>query len=172
MEFADLGAHCQYDLCRQQTYTPFYCSDCHKPYCEFHRTVRQHECIALKKQLLQQTNEYESTEDKKTFDSSNLPEKIRLPCKCERKGCKKRQYELIRCKACNGQYCFNHRNEDDHMCDKTKVIMMQKDKHPLSTLTSHSQNSSNNECSKVESKMEKKKKKSTLPNNVPFITAQ
>jgi len=99
MEFADLGAHCQYDLCRQQTYTPFYCDDCSKPYCQHHRTAIAHECISLKKQLLHQNNEYEMKEQSKTLDPSHLPDKVRLPNKCQRKGCKKSNMNW-----CNAKY--------------------------------------------------------------------
>eukprot|EP01084_Bolivina_argentea_P161850 281691_1 len=100
-EFADLGAHCYYDLCKQQSFLPFDCDYCKKTFCEHHRIPKDHQC----KHIPKQQNYVKKFKKKKKF-------------KCKVKGCKAKTLMLLKCAKCNGGFCTNHRHCDLHNCPK------------------------------------------------------
>eukprot|EP01083_Nonionella_stella_P288667 982292_1 len=100
-EFADLGAHCYYDLCKQQSFLPFDCDYCKKTFCQHHRNPKDHECNKIPK------NNIKGKKLKK-----------RKKFKCKVKGCKTKTLLLIKCAKCNGGFCTEHRHCDLHNCPK------------------------------------------------------
>eukprot|EP01084_Bolivina_argentea_P131212 231629_1 len=86
MEFADIGAHCHYDLCQQQTYLPFNCDSCQHKFCKLHRAQKSHECPNLSKEI----NEAKQIEKQKI--KQNKKTGVNKPIhKCDYKKCKKRE---------------------------------------------------------------------------------
>jgi len=136
MEFADLGAHCHFELCRQQTYTPFTCHLCNYKYCEFHRTAKSHECPQLK--IEEQKEKDLQKQIKKT--------KTEKPFKCDFKGCKRTEWVSMECKDCHYNYCLLHRAYDDHKCNeiKSKNSVNNKRESFLQKLLFKSNNNNNN----------------------------
>ena len=100
--YTDLGAHCAYDLCKQQTFTPFECKYCSNKFCKLHVNSEDHEC---------------KKEPKDKVDPMKLTKRKKLKCKV--KGCKtKIGLMLIKCPKCNGGFCANHRHCDLHSCPR------------------------------------------------------
>eukprot|EP00428_Durinskia_dybowskii_P073753 CAMPEP_0170396444 /NCGR_PEP_ID=MMETSP0117_2-20130122/22328_1 /TAXON_ID=400756 /ORGANISM="Durinskia baltica, Strain CSIRO CS-38" /LENGTH=343 /DNA_ID=CAMNT_0010652847 /DNA_START=225 /DNA_END=1256 /DNA_ORIENTATION=- len=46
MEFEEVGAHCQYEGCKQKDFLPFKCDACGKSLCLMHRSYVTHDCVA------------------------------------------------------------------------------------------------------------------------------
>ena len=118
-KYIDIGAHCHYDLCRQQTYLPFQCDSCKHKFCKHHRTQESHECINLEKELKEQE------EIEKAKISKNKKIQINKPqhnggYKCHYKKCKKYEWINIECNKCLKTFCLSHRSPDDHKCKGPK----------------------------------------------------
>eukprot|EP01083_Nonionella_stella_P194407 717099_1 len=112
MEFSDIGAHCHYDLCQQQTYLPFNCDSCQYKFCKLHRAQKSHECPNLSQEI------HEAKEIEKQKIKQNKKTKVNKPIhKCNYKKCKKREWIEFECNKCNLSYCLKHRAWDSHKCD-------------------------------------------------------
>lgn len=100
MEFANLGAHCEYSLCGQQTYLPFTCQGCSHKFCTEHAKALDHKCPSSHKE-----------QPKPVIKPIKSKKKEK---KCRRRGCKK--LSCIQCENCFKRYCMFHRHSDDHKC--------------------------------------------------------
>ena len=121
MEFADVGAHCYYDLCGQQTFLPFECESCHHQFCKLHFQQDAHRCVHLA------AEEAESKQKEMAQIARNKKSKINRPThKCHRRKCRKREWIKIECNRCLRTFCLKHRSPDDHDC---KVPVVQSASH-------------------------------------------
>ena len=121
MEFAHVGAHCAYDLCGQQTFLPFDCESCHRPFCALHCDQESHQCLHLEAEKAKaKALEVAKIEE-------NKKSKINRPIyKCHRRKCRKREWIKIECNRCLRTFCLKHRSPDDHVC---KLPVLQQPKH-------------------------------------------
>ena len=111
MEFADVGAHCAYDLCGQQTFLPFECESCNRKFCKLHFEQEAHRCIHLADE------EAEAKQKELAQVERNKKSKINKPIyKCHRRKCKKKEWIKIECNKCRRTFCLKHRSPDDHKC--------------------------------------------------------
>jgi len=98
---AEIGDYCSYDLCKQQTFTPFDCGYCNKIYCEHHRMPMDHECKHI------------------PSNPTYIPKNKKQPkFRCKVKGCKAKCILLIKCPKCNQGFCTQHRHCDMHNCPR------------------------------------------------------
>ena len=104
MEFADLGAHCAYDLCKQQTFTPFHCEACDQQYCRHHRTMPTHECPALSKSTTNHNSDNGDHELKTQTLQSSQSTQLKTKTKKKKKRSQKNRNGLHRLAQCNVQY--------------------------------------------------------------------
>mmetsp|Transcript_47949 Transcript_47949/g.79529 ORF Transcript_47949/g.79529 Transcript_47949/m.79529 type:complete len:164 (-) Transcript_47949:91-582(-) len=123
MEFSDVGDHCHYVLCRQQTFLPFECDSCHYKFCKHHFSMEQHECPNLQKEtMMAKQLQHEKIKQNKQSGVN------RATCRCQFKKCKKKQWINIECNHCAKSFCLAHRNPDDHKCDYIKATKPEQDK--------------------------------------------
>merc|ERR1711933_214998 len=143
MEFSDVGAHCHFDLCGQQTFLPFKCESCKHRFCKHHRSQKSHQCPHLKKE------ETEAKEIEKKKILTNKKNEINKPIyKCNYKKCKKREWVNFECNKCNESFCLKHRSPDAHKCgghqDKKSKLRKQREAFITNLLS----NQNNKSCGK------------------------
>eukprot|EP01083_Nonionella_stella_P096505 271343_1 len=126
MEFSDVGAHCAYDLCGQQTFLPFDCESCKRKFCKIHRVQQSHECPHLSQEIK------EAKRIEKAKIKANKKKKINEPIhKCHYKKCKRSEWIKIECAGCNNSFCLKHRSPDAHKCDKDKLKTLRQQRQSL-----------------------------------------
>lgn len=116
MEFADLGTHCFFDLCGQQTFLPLECRCCSRLFCKLHVDEESHHCtqFAIK--------EAASKREVKANIKRIKKSKINIPIyKCHRRKCKKMEWIKIQCKQCLLTFCIKHRFHDLHQDRISKI---------------------------------------------------
>lgn len=139
MAFAHVGAHCDFDLCKQQDFLPFACPDCKRTFCTLHRERGQHGCSvdlsSLGKlptcPLCSHTIKVKAKESPDAVVNAHIlsgcnahvldveaEEKARKRSKqCGHKGCGNAEsFDLIQCDYCQIKHCLKHRHQDDHAC--------------------------------------------------------
>jgi len=121
MEFPDLGQQCARKHCAQLDFLPLECAHCHLVFCKEHHPPSDHECPAIKDNVLTQEEVERLGEDHWQHQCS-FPE------------CKVKELVPILCLKCQKHFCLNHRHSDQHSCiPDTKIEEV---KHKKSTLDS------------------------------------
>ncbi|CAI2378613.1 unnamed protein product [Moneuplotes crassus] len=132
MEFSDIGAHCNYTLCKQKDFLPFTCDACLQIFCKDHRTYKSHECdkpsgydsvqliicplCGLKIKIMEtdDADEIFRQHESEGCDPSKMKKEKKFKCiKCN-KGLS--DIKKLTCKICHGAVCVKHRMQSDHNC--------------------------------------------------------
>ncbi|KAJ8277616.1 hypothetical protein GJAV_G00077580 [Gymnothorax javanicus] len=99
----DIGRHCSIKTCNQKDFLPFICDACSGVFCIEHRSRESHACpeIPVKNEALTSGC---NTSYLCTFDD-----------------CKGKELLPVLCPHCNKNFCFAHRHQDDHKCEKLEI---------------------------------------------------
>lgn len=137
MEFANAGAHCSLRECRELDFLPFTCDGCKRVYCLNHRTYNGHRCECSRPRDLQVVlcpickasfqvyasemddvdrlvNEHIRIGRCEEVRRAKREKKARTSCHV--RGCKKSEFQPVRCKECRRLCCLSHRFPSDHKC--------------------------------------------------------
>ena len=109
MEFADVGVHCFYDLCGQQSFLPFECQSCHHSFCKLHAKPEAHLCTHSG--IQKAGSEHKEIEQIERGGKSEI-----TMHECHHAKCAKREFIKIECNQCLQTFCLKHRFPDNHDC--------------------------------------------------------
>nr|XP_034980925.1 AN1-type zinc finger protein 1 [Zootoca vivipara] len=99
----EIGQHCEVEGCGQLDFLPFVCDGCSGVFCLQHRSRAEHGCSEAN---------LKSEEVKPDHHKSFL---------CTYKGCDGKELVPVLCPSCEKQFCFRHRHELDHECEKLEI---------------------------------------------------
>ncbi|TKR66602.1 hypothetical protein L596_022876 [Steinernema carpocapsae] len=140
-EFPDFGRHCSEEMCNKLDYLPIQCNSCSKPYCSFHFSFEEHNCVGPRLKDVRVPvcskcsepvpvgkNEDPEAKMKAHLDANCATSKTQIFKKyCTVDNCRKRELLPVTCTLCKMQFCLRHRHTADHKCkvvlDKSKFVM-------------------------------------------------
>ncbi|KAM9308404.1 AN1-type zinc finger protein 1 [Gastrophryne carolinensis] len=99
----EIGQHCDMEHCGQLDFLPFVCDGCSKVFCLAHRSRDAHTCAEVPT----------SSDRGQCEGSSQYP--------CTYKGCAGKELVKVLCPFCEQHFCFRHRHQSDHECDKLEA---------------------------------------------------
>jgi len=103
MEFPEIGQQCARENCAQLDFLPFECAHCRLIFCKDHHMPSEHNCPAVKDNVLSEADVESRNEDKWQY-------------KCSFPQCQTKELVLINCPKCQKHFCLSHRHSDQHTC--------------------------------------------------------
>lgn len=118
-DLESIGAHCEFEYCRQLDFLPFKCLSCRSTFCLDHRTETAHQCAHAgewARNRQRNTTDQAST----TAGGRTLKPNVYTGQQCSHPKCKTLIHTLnstgVHCQTCNRDYCLKHRFEEEHDC--------------------------------------------------------
>lgn len=129
MEFSDVGAHCEVEVCRERDFLPFVCTFCRGTYCLAHRSCGHHSCpvgsagehdgSTVECPVCGQVVAAKKGEKLDAAVATHLDGGCRSTSRavqCNAPRCRNSEVLKVQCTDCRKLYCVAHRWPQDHEC--------------------------------------------------------